>query len=44
MMKNYPGFQLDPLALSEGRQNVETVIIWAKERMDPASRIDLRLG
>ena len=34
MMKNYPGFQLDPLALSEGRQNVETVVIWAKERMD----------
>jgi uncharacterized protein YgbK (DUF1537 family) len=27
MMKNYPGFQLDPLALSEGRQNVETAII-----------------
>ena len=34
MMKNYPGFQLDPLALSEGRQNVETVVIWAKERME----------
>jgi len=33
MMKNYPGFQLDPLALSEGRQNVETVVTWAKERM-----------
>ena len=24
MMKNFPGFQLDPLALSESRQNVET--------------------
>ena len=34
MKKNSQGFQLDPLALSEGRQNVETVIIWAKERME----------
>jgi uncharacterized protein YgbK (DUF1537 family) len=34
MMKNYPAFQLDPLALSEGRQNVEASVIWAKKRMD----------
>ncbi|MGB5421906.1 MAG: 3-oxo-tetronate kinase [Desulfobacterales bacterium] len=34
MTKNYPGFQLDPLALSEGRQTVETAVFWAKERMD----------
>ena len=33
MMKNYPGFQFDPLALSEGRQNAETAVAWAKERM-----------
>ena len=33
MMENYPGFQLDPLALSEGRQYVETAVTWAKERM-----------
>ena len=33
MMKNYPALQLDPLALSEGRQNVETAVIWAKKRM-----------